>query len=59
MADESRDPLERVRTRRLVQLIDELTPRMRRVCPDMPDDVFREMIERMAELRLLDEEVAD
>lgn len=57
MANESRDPLERVRTRRLEELVAELTPRMRRVCPDMADDVFREMVDRMAEQKLLDEEL--
>ena len=44
-------------TTRLHEIMLRFTPPMRRVCPHLPDDALRAMIERMA-LRKLDEEIA-
>ena len=54
--DDQDDPLARSRAHRLRAIVDELVPRMRRVNPDMPDELFLDMIEDMAERRLVDEE---
>ena len=51
------DPMVRVREQRHRALIDELLPRLRRLNPLWTDDEILETAERMAELRLLDEEM--
>jgi len=54
---EQDNPMARVRERRLKALIEELLPKVRRLNPTMPDDQVFELVESMAELRLLDEEM--
>ena len=44
-------------TTRLHEIMHDFTPPMRRVCPHLPDEELRAMIERMARHKL-DEEVA-
>ena len=44
------------RSARLSEIRKELVPRIRRVCPDLPDDQFLVLIERMARTKLRDEE---
>jgi hypothetical protein len=51
------NPLANVRERRFRALVDELLPQVRRFNPTMPDDQVLEMAEKMAELRLFDEEM--
>ena len=45
-----------VRARRLTEIMTELVPRIRRVCPHLPDEVFHDLIQEMALLKLRDEE---
>ena len=51
-----RDPTG-VSTTRLNEIMLDFTPPMRRVCPHLPDEALREMIERMARHKL-DQEIA-
>jgi len=44
-------------TTRLHEIMHDFTPPMRRVCPHLPDDDLREMIERMARHKL-EQEIA-
>jgi hypothetical protein len=53
--DDSRDAEER-RAERRAEIIAELSAAHRARVPDMPDDDFRAMIERMAEHQLIYEE---
>jgi hypothetical protein len=53
----ARDPLERLREQRLHEIMNGITPRLRRLFPDMPDDLFFEMVERMAEIQARDEQL--
>ncbi|HET9684496.1 MAG TPA: hypothetical protein VFP15_10355 [Gemmatimonadaceae bacterium] len=55
-AGEPHDPLERLREQRLHEIMTGLVPRLRPLFPDMPDDLFQELIERMAELQARDEQ---
>jgi len=54
---EARDPLARLREQRLHEIMNGLTPRLRRLFPDMPDDLFFEMVERMADIQARDEQL--
>ena len=54
---ESRDPLARLREQRLHEIRNGLTPRLRRLFPEMPDDVFQDLIDRMAEIQSRDEQL--
>lgn len=51
-----RDPLARLREQRLHEIMNGLSPRLRRLFPEMPDDLFFEMVERMAEIQSRDEQ---
>lgn len=53
---ESRDPLGRLREQRLHEIEKGLIPRLRPLFPDMPDDLFQELVERMAEIQTRDEQ---
>lgn len=57
MGSFSDDPLAKLRTQRLHEIMNTLTPRLRRVFPEMPDDLFFEMVEEMAEIQTRDEEL--
>ncbi len=46
------DVEKRVRTERLESITSELQRKLRPMCGSMDDDIFREMIEQMAELQL-------
>ena len=54
---EARDPLARLREQRLHEIMNGITPRLRRLFPDMPDDLFFEMVERMADIQARDEQL--
>ena len=54
--DEPRDPLARLRDQRLQEIMTALTPRLRPLFPDMPDDLFLDLLERMAEIQSRDEQ---
>jgi hypothetical protein len=54
--EEPRDPLARLRDQRLQEIMTALTPRLRPLFPDMPDDLFHELLERMAEIQSRDEQ---
>lgn len=54
---EADTPRARARARRKRQILDELLATVRRFNPTLPDDQLLEMAERMAELRLLDEDI--
>jgi len=53
---EPRDPMARLREQRLHEIMRGLMPRLRPLFPDMPDDLFQELVERMAELQAKDEQ---
>jgi hypothetical protein len=53
---DARDPLARLREQRLHEIMNGIRPRLRRLFPDMPDDLFFEMVERMAEIQARDEQ---
>jgi hypothetical protein len=46
------DPGQRARDERLEAIATELRRRIRPVCPTMPEELFFEMIERMATIQL-------
>jgi hypothetical protein len=54
--EEPHDPLLRLREQRLHEIMSSLVPRLRPIFPDMPDDLFHEMVERMAEIQSRDEQ---
>ena len=58
MSEDSNDPrgAEERRAERRVEIVAELTAAHRGRVPDMPDDEFRAMIERMAEHQLIYED---
>jgi hypothetical protein len=45
-----------LRDQRLQEIMTALTPRLRPLFPDMPDDLFHELLERMAEIQSRDEQ---
>jgi hypothetical protein len=53
---ELNDPLARLREQRLLEIRNALTPRLRPIFPDMPDDLFHELVDRMAEIQSRDEQ---
>ena len=53
------DAAERVRAERFAVITKELRHRLRPVCATMPDDLFHEMIDEMAELQLKYELIRD
>ena len=55
-AGEPHDPLARLREQRLHEIMRGLIPRLRPLFPDMPDDLFQELVERMAETQARDEQ---
>lgn len=50
------DPLARLRQQRLHEIMGTLAPRLRPLFPDLPDDLFHELVERMAEIQSRDEQ---
>ena len=53
---EPRDPLARLREQRLHEIMSDLSPRLRPLFPDMPDDLFHDLLQRMAEIQSRDEQ---
>lgn len=53
---EPRDALARLREQRLHEIMSALSPRLRPLFPDMPDDLFLDLLERMAEIQSRDEQ---
>jgi hypothetical protein len=54
---EAPDPLTEVRAERYRSLVAELTPKIRRVSPELTDAQLRAAAELMAQYRLADEEL--
>jgi hypothetical protein len=54
---EAFDPLTSVRAERYRALVEELMPKIRRVSPELSEELLRAAAERMAQYRLADEEL--